>query len=69
MKELNELCSRYGVKAYDAQEWSMAPPGYLLSNPIQPFRWLGYITLSESTDPDLVESKIVGWLIESGFTQ
>ena len=67
MKELNEVCAKYKLIAYNAQEYSRCPPGYLISDPMDPIHWLGFISLSESTNPDLVESKIVGWLIESGF--
>ncbi len=67
MKELLDVCNRYGVCVYDAAQFSMCPTGYLLSNPEDPSRWLGYISLPDSTNPELVESKIVGWLLECEF--
>jgi hypothetical protein len=67
MKELTEVCAKYKLIAYNAQQFSRCPPGYLISDPEDPTHWLGFISLSESTDPVLVESKIVKWLLDSGF--
>jgi hypothetical protein len=67
MKELLDVCNRYGVCVYDAAQYSMCPPGYLISHPANQSKWLGYVSLSDSTNPELVESKIVKWLLDSGF--